>query len=159
MAAGTSTRILQLGPTDVGLMHDMMTLFGEVFEEPDTYDRARPDREYLKKLLGSEHFIALTAVDGDRVIGGMVAYVLPKFEQARSEIYVYDLAVAEDYRRRGIATALFEALKPIARARGTHVIMVQADGGDEPAIALYSKLGRREDVVHFDVDPVRDSVP
>jgi len=30
---------------------------------------------------------------------------------------------------------------------------VQADTGieDEPAIALYSKLGRREDVLHFDI--------
>lgn len=153
MAARRSTRILQLGPPDTGLMHEMMSLFGEVFDEPDTYDSARPDSDYLQALLGSEHFIALAAVDGDRVIGGMVAYVLPKFEQSRSEIYVYDLAVAEDHRRRGIATALFEALKPVARACGAHVIMVQADRGDDPAIALYETLGTREDVVHFDVDP------
>ena len=32
---------------------------------------------------------------------------------------------------------------------------VQADLGDDPAIALYSKLGRREDVLHFDIDPAR----
>lgn len=159
MAARTSTRIVQLGQADVGRMHDMMSLFGEVFNEPATYDSARPDDGYLESLLGGEHFISLAAVDGDRVIGGMVAYVLPKFEQPRSEIYVYDLAVVEDRRREGVATALFDALKPIARARGAHVIMVQADGGDEPAIGLYSQLGRREDVVHFDVDPDRDSVP
>jgi aminoglycoside 3-N-acetyltransferase I len=30
---------------------------------------------------------------------------------------------------------------------------VQADLGDEPAIALYSKLGAREDVLHFDIAP------
>lgn len=28
---------------------------------------------------------------------------------------------------------------------------VQADYGDEPAIALYTKLGVREDVMHFDI--------
>jgi aminoglycoside 3-N-acetyltransferase I len=28
---------------------------------------------------------------------------------------------------------------------------VQADYGDDPAIALYEKLGRREDVMHFDI--------
>ena len=155
MAAHTSTRIDRLGPSHIGLMHDMMTLFGDVFDEAETYDGARPGHDYVEALLGSEHFIALAAVDGDRdrVIGGMVAYVLPKFEQPRSEVYVYDLAVAEDFRRRGVATALFDALKPIARACDAHVIMVQADLGDEPAIALYTKLGRREDVVHFDVDP------
>jgi aminoglycoside 3-N-acetyltransferase I len=30
-------------------------------------------------------------------------------------------------------------------------MFVQADMGDEPAIALYSKLGVREDVLHFDI--------
>jgi aminoglycoside 3-N-acetyltransferase I len=28
---------------------------------------------------------------------------------------------------------------------------VQADHGDDPAIKLYSKLGHREDVLHFDI--------
>jgi hypothetical protein len=31
------------------------------------------------------------------------------------------------------------------------VIFVQADRGDDAAIALYSKLGAREDVLHFDI--------
>jgi aminoglycoside 3-N-acetyltransferase I len=31
------------------------------------------------------------------------------------------------------------------------VIFVQADYGDDPAIALYSKLGTREEVLHFDI--------
>lgn len=156
MAAGTPTRIVRPGPADVGLMHDMMTLFGEIFDEPGTYDAARPDDAYLASLLGSDTFIALAAVTDDRVVGAMVAYVLPKFEQRRSEVYVYDVAVAADFRRRGIATALFTALKPLARARGAHVIMVQADSGDAAAIALYETLGTREDVVHFDVKPESD---
>ena len=29
----------------------------------------------------------------------------------------------------------------------------QANHGDEPAIALYTKLGTREDVMHFDILP------
>jgi aminoglycoside 3-N-acetyltransferase I len=33
------------------------------------------------------------------------------------------------------------------------VIFVQADYGDDPAIALYTKLGSREDVIHFDIPP------
>jgi aminoglycoside 3-N-acetyltransferase I len=76
---------------------------------------------------------------------------LKKFEQQRSEIYIYDLAVAETHRRRGIATALVEKLQTIAATRGAYVIYVQADIIDEPAIALYTKLGVREDVLHFDI--------
>jgi aminoglycoside 3-N-acetyltransferase I len=87
------------------------------------------------------------------VVGGIAAYELKKFEQERSEIYIYDLAVASEHRREGIATALIEKLKEIAAKRRAYVIFVQADTGieDKPAIALYTKLGRREDVLHFDI--------
>ena len=133
----------------------MLTMFGEAFGEPDTYSGARPSPAYLSHLLGRDHFIAVAALDGEAVVGGLAAYVLDKFEQERSEIYSYDLAVAEDHRRRGIATAMIRELQRIAAERGAWVIFVQADHGDDPAIALYSKLGRREDVLHFDI-VVRD---
>lgn len=90
-------------------------------------------------------------MEGDAVIGGIAAYELRKFEQQRSEIYIYDLAVAETHRRQGIATALVNELKKIAAARGAYVMFVQADVDDAPAIALYTKLGIREDVLHFDI--------
>ena len=133
-------------------MHGMLTMFGEAFGEVETYGAARPSDAYLRSLLGREHFIALAAIKQGEVIGGLAAYVLDKFERERSEIYIYDLAVAEAHRRTGIATALIEELRTIAERRGAHVVFVQADHGDEPAIALYSKLGRREDVLHFDIE-------
>lgn len=143
--------IRQLNPDTLDLMDASLDLFGEAFDEPDTYGDARPGPAYMGRLLGSEFFIALAALDGDQVVGALAAYVLPKFEQARSEIYIYDLAVAATHRRRGIATALINALRDIAAARGAWVIFVQADHGDDPAIALYTKLGAREDVLHFDI--------
>jgi aminoglycoside 3-N-acetyltransferase I len=42
-------------------------------------------------------------------------------------------------------------LQRIGALRGAYVIFVQADYGDAPAIALYTKLGSREDVMHFDI--------
>ncbi len=144
-------RIHQLTSDDMALMEALLTIFGDAFEESDTYGGNRPDAAYLQGLLSSEHFIALTALKQGEVVGGIAAYELKKFEQPRSEIYIYDLAVAKEYRRKGIATALIETLRKIAETRGAYVIFVQADIGDEPAIALYSKLGIREDVLHFDI--------
>lgn len=152
MTDADSVRLQTLGPRDVALLEGMLTMFGKAFDDVATYNDARPDTDYLERLLSSDYFIALAAVDRDEVIGGLAAYELPKFEQARSEIYIYDLAVDERYRRRGIATALIRALGSIAAERGAWVMFVQADHGDEPAIQLYSKLGRREDVLHFDID-------
>ena len=137
---------------DTALLAELATVLGDAFEDPATYTGARPGGAYHARLLAGDTFIAVAATDDGRVVGGLVAYELPKFEQARSEIYIYDLAVAESHRRRGIATALIESLRGIAADRGAWVIFVQADLGDDPAIALYTKLGRREDVLHFDID-------
>jgi aminoglycoside 3-N-acetyltransferase I len=132
-------------------MEGMLTTFGEAFDEVEIYGGARPSRAYLARLLGSDCFIALAASKGSAVVGGIAAYELKKFEQERSEIYIYDLAVAAAHRREGIATALITELQKIAAARGAYIIFVQADLGDAPAIALYTKLGTREDVLHFDI--------
>ena len=143
--------IVPLTPGDVALMKAMLTVFGEAFGEVETYRDAQPGAAYLQRLLGGECFIALAALKDGAVVGGLAAYELRKFEQERSEIYIYDLAVAAAHRREGIATALIQELRKIAAARGAYVIFVQADLGDAPAIALYSKLGVREDVLHFDI--------
>lgn len=140
-----------LAPGDVALMEALLTTFGEAFEDVETYSGARPSPTYLERLLSSDYFIALVALKGNEVVGGIAAYELIKFEQERSEIYIYDLAVSAAHRREGIATALIIELKKIAAARGAYVVFVQADDGDEPAIALYTKLGTREDVLHFDL--------
>ena len=147
----TDARIKQLGPQDIALMEALLAMLGEAFGEVETFAIAPPSQAYLWRLLGRDHFIALAAVRDGAVIGGLAAYELEKFEQERSEIYIYDLAVAEGHRRTGVATALIERLKEIARERGAYVIFVQADYVDPPAIALYTKLGAREDVLHFDI--------
>ena len=143
--------IQRLRGADLQLMHGLLDLFAAAFEDPESYSSARPRPAYFERLLENELFVALVAVSDGRVVGGLAAYELVKFEQERSEMYIYDLAVDANHRRRGIATALIEALGGIARSRGVGVIYVQADYGDDPAVALYSKLGAREDVMHFDI--------
>ena len=143
-----------LTANDCNLMQGLLETFGKAFNDMPTYTGNTPRAEYLISLLGSDTFIAIAALKGGEVVGGLAAYELMKFEQERSEIYIYDLAVDLEYRREGIATALIEKLKDVAAERGAYVIYVQADTGveDEPAIALYTKLGTREDVLHFDID-------
>lgn len=145
--------IVRLGSADIALFRAGMALFGRAFEDEEAYQGAPPSDDYVRDFLSHPHNIMLTASAGEAVVGALAAYVLPKFERERREIYIYDLAVDEDYRRKGIATALIEHLKAVAREQGAYVIYVQADHGDDPAINLYTKLGTREDVMHFDIEP------
>jgi aminoglycoside 3-N-acetyltransferase I len=142
-----------LSPGDIPVLKGLLAVFGEAFAEPETYQGAVPSDAYLQALLAKPHFIALAALDGDDVVGGLAAYELEKFERARSEVYIYDLAVQERHRRRGLATGLIGELGRIAKTRGAYVMFVQADRGDAPAIRLYESLGTREDVYHFDIAP------
>jgi aminoglycoside 3-N-acetyltransferase I len=147
--APPALNVQQVG--DVPLLRSLLGLFGEAFEDRDTYVARQPDDAYLQRLLLNPDFVAIAAqVDGE-VVGALAGYLLPKFEQARCEFYIYDLAVAAAHRRQGVATAMIDTLRALCAQRGVYVIFVQADHGDEPAIALYTKLGVREDVLHFDI--------
>ena len=88
-----SYRVRVLGSSDIQAMREMLVAFGEAFEDKPTYTQHQPTDTYLKELLSSPTFIAVAALSEAKVIGGLAAYALPKFEQARSEIYIYDLAV------------------------------------------------------------------
>jgi aminoglycoside 3-N-acetyltransferase I len=142
----------RLGRRDLPAMRDLLAVFAEAFEDAESYASQPPSDAYLEAFLGRSDAIALAAFgESGSVVGGLVAYVLAKFEQERSEVYIYDLAVAQAHRRRGIATQLIHALQTIARKVGAYVIFVQADPPDAPAVALYESLGVREDVYHFDI--------
>ena len=151
MASSRNT-IRRLGPDDVVLSRDLNGLFGEAFCDEATYGADPPSDAYLRGLLAKEHVIVLVDIDGEELRGGLVAYEFDKLEKARREVYLYDLAVRSAHRRRGVATALIQRLREIAASRDAWVVFVQADHGDDPAIALYERLGVREDVLHFDID-------
>lgn len=148
-----NTQIRRIERSDIAAFRAMLDAFGRGFEDTETYSGNQPGDAYITDLLGSDMFFALVAEDAGDVVGAIAGYELKKFEQERSEFYIYDLAVAETHRRKGIATKLIQAFGKIAREKGAWVMFVQADPTDEPAVALYDKLGIREEVYHFDIEP------
>jgi aminoglycoside 3-N-acetyltransferase I len=148
-----SVRVQRLSPPQLPSFRQLIALFGRAFHDPETYSARPPSDAYLEALLSRMDVVVIVALDGGTVVGGLVAYVLPKFEQERSEVYLYDLAVDEGHRRRGIARDLILELRTVAAALGAWVIFVQADTGAEdlPAVRLYESLGAREEVLHFDI--------
>ena len=151
MTGSAEFEVRRLFAGDLPIMRELLRVFGEAFDEIETFSARKPADDYLKRLLGKSDFVALAALESGEVVGGLAPYELQNFEQERSEYYLYDLAVRESFRRRGVATALIEELRRIAAVMGAYVIFVQADYGDDPAVALYTKLGIREDVMHFDI--------
>jgi len=147
----------RLDATDLVAMKASLRLYGEMFSDHDSYQSKVPSDAYLLKLLGDETFLAVASFDAaGTIIGALAAYELRKFEQERSEVYIYDLAVDANHRRKGVATALIRTLGEAARERGVYVMFVQADIGeeDEAANALYRKLSTEMIVAnHYDIVP------
>ena len=146
--------VRRLGPGDASDMRALNAVFAQAFEEPGQYPADGPNDNYFAEVLARPHVVVLVAMLAGEIVGGLVAYELDKLEQPRRELYIYDLAVVAERRRQGIATSLIDYLRRHAADRGAWVIYVQADHGDDPAVALYTKLGVREDVMHFDITPL-----
>ncbi|MBO1334125.1 GNAT family N-acetyltransferase [Streptomyces sp. VRA16 Mangrove soil] len=57
------------------------------------------------------------------------------------EMFLYELAVAEPYRRRGIARALIRTLADVAAGLGCYDMWVGVDTDNDAALAAYRSAG------------------
>ena len=120
MSTAGETTIRRLGPGDEEVVHRLAE------GDPQT------------ALLADANTIFVAAFDGDTPVGFAFGYDLPRRHGAPSILFVYELDVDETYRRRGIATALLNALRSESRS---HEAFVLAEPDNDAANALYASLG------------------
>lgn len=145
--------IRTLAADDVDWLVDLVKLYAEVFAMAGF---SMPAREHLQSLLHKEGITFLVAIADGRVVGGLTAHDLPSTYSESAEIYVYDLAVANGYQRRGIGTRLLKALETLCEQRGKAEFFLQADADDTDALKFYrATRGVEEDVRHFSYDTRR----
>ena len=77
----------------------------------------------------------LVAVEGDSVVGYIGS------QTVLDESDMMNVAVHPDHRRRGVAEALVTALSDALKARGSVSLTLEVRASNEPAKALYEKLG------------------
>ncbi len=65
-----------------------------------------------------------------------------------TEMFIYELAVAPDERRRGVAKALLGELTDIARERHCYGMWVLTDPDNVAALAAYRSAGASEESEH-----------
>ena len=77
----------------------------------------------------------LVAMEGDRLAGYVGS------QTVMDETDMMNIAVHPDYRRRGIAAALIEALVFSLKVRGSRSLKLEVRTSNHPAIALYEGMG------------------
>jgi ribosomal protein S18 acetylase RimI-like enzyme len=99
---------------------------------------ARPDA--TARFLAEDGHHLLIAYEAECAVG-FVSGVEITHPDKGTEVFLYELAVDEPFRRRGIARALVERLGAIARAKGCYGMWVITDHDNEAARATYEGTG------------------
>ena len=120
--------------------YDLCTrTFGEfvTFENVcETYRRCSDDKNY--------HFI-VGRCDGRIVAYATMALVYNLFDGTYPVAYLWYVCVHEDYRRQGVARALFSEIDRIADENSVEIISLSCKKDNEGALKLYRSLGYTED--------------
>ena len=80
----------------------------------------------------------LVATEGESVTGYIGS------QTVMDETDMMNVAVHPDFRRQGIAEALVNALVEELKTMGSHCLTLEVRASNDPAIALYKKLGFSE---------------
>ena len=100
--------------------------------------------EWAERFLATPgHHLLLAYAEG--AVAGFVSGVETVHPDKGTEMFLYELAVAEPYRRRGIGRALVERLAGLARERGCYGMWVGVDTGNDVALAAYRSAGGKDD--------------
>ena len=94
------------------------------------------DSEATHRFLADPRHHLLVAYESGLPVG-FVSGVEMTHPDKGTEMFLYELAVDEEHRRRGVATALVNRLAGVARARGCYGMWVATDEQNAPAQATY----------------------
>jgi ribosomal protein S18 acetylase RimI-like enzyme len=90
-------------------------------------------------LTSAGHHLLVAYVDGQPV--GFVSGVETTHPDKGTELFLYELAVDEAHRRRGIGRALVDRLADVARQSGCYGMWVVTDHDNAAARATYEGAG------------------
>jgi ribosomal protein S18 acetylase RimI-like enzyme len=96
--------------------------------------------EATARFLGETGHHLLIAYEADRAVG-FVSGVEVTHPDKGTEMFLYELAVDEAFRRRGIGRALVERLAALARDAGCYGMWVVTDDDNRAARVTYERTG------------------
>ena len=144
----SNVSIKKLEQQDLDKFIELIRLFEDVFEMNNF---TMPPARHLEELLGRNNFYVFVAFAENQIVAGLTAYVLEQYYGLKPLAYIFDLAVARKYQRKGIGKKLIQTINKFCREKGFEEVFVQADRIDDHAVEFYrsTRPSEEEDVVHF----------
>lgn len=110
--------------------------------------------EDYRDMVESSYRRCLCAFDGDRIIGECVLTMVA------GEGDLSNVAVLDEYRRRGIAREMVKKILDDAAGEGIHAVTLEVRTSNLGAISLYRELGFQEEGIRpsFYESPIEDAL-
>lgn len=99
------------------------------------------DLENTKKFVSNPDNIFLLAFQNESIAGMISAYVLPRMDDKKAEMFFYEIGVQKNFRQQGIGKALISELKKITIEKGIHEMFVLTNRSNTAAMKLYESTG------------------
>jgi aminoglycoside 3-N-acetyltransferase I len=113
---------------------------GEVLRAAHLFDEP-PDPSAVRSYLEDNRDVFLLACEGDEPVGFLRGTELGQLKSQRKQMFLYEIAVEENSRRRGIGRELVEWLLRHCAERGFEEIFVFTDPANQAAVMLYRSTG------------------
>ena len=122
----------------------------ELFDQYRQFYEQAPDlegcRQFMAERIRNDESVIFAAQTGDgEIVGFTQLYRSFCSVEMQELIYLYDLFVAPQARRKGVARALMEAARRYAASRGAGRLMLETAISNRSAQALYEDLGWERD--------------
>lgn len=106
--------------------------------ERDSFGSPWSAEEITKDVTaGGNVYVAVGEYGAEKAGYGEIRFVA-------GEAQIYNIAIAPEFRREGIGEALLRHMIAKAEDNGCELVTLEVRGGNEAAMALYTKLGFRE---------------
>jgi aminoglycoside 3-N-acetyltransferase I len=124
-------RIRRLTPDDAALASEAVRRFK---------GSTRPLGSLQEFLANPANYLLVAETEGE--VGGLLlAYRLERADRESSQMFVYEVEVAQPWRGQGAGAALVEGITELARVQGMFEAFVLTSRGNEPARRLYEGTG------------------
>ncbi|MCA9740572.1 MAG: GNAT family N-acetyltransferase [Deferribacteres bacterium] len=130
----TSTPLIQikrLAAPDHNLAAELVDDFSSAAQPPD----------HMQRFLQNPDNYLLTATINGATAGFLLAHALDRLKEDAQKMFIYEIEVAKQYRRKGIGRALIRHIVALARQRKMLSAFVLTNRANNAAVELYRATG------------------
>ena len=93
-----------------------------------------------KFLNNPSNFLAVAEADG-AIAGFILAHHIDSMKQEAAAMFIYEIEVQEEHRRKGVGAALISHLRAVADQRQMFEMFVLTNHSNKGAVAFYQATG------------------